>query len=111
MAVAHVEIILKLGAEGGEIILAGMKGVNGWRFREIADESTMYGLLSEDDRPAEFRREEWVHESDWGDSWQDVLGRQWHRFVPLQVHPEFRDEIWAAVQQRIPPDDDIRLAR
>jgi hypothetical protein len=115
MAVAQpdmaAEVILKLGAEGGEITLVGMKGANGWRFRKITDESTLYDLLSEDDRPSEFRPQDWIDESDWGDSWEELLGRHWHRFVPLEVHPDFRDRVWAAVQRRIPADEDYRLAR
>jgi hypothetical protein len=52
------EIILRVGAEGGSIALLAIETAAGWRFRMTTDESTFYDLLNEDDRPAEYRRED-----------------------------------------------------
>jgi hypothetical protein len=94
------EIILKALAEGGSLTLIGIRVSNGWRFRLVRDESTLADLLCEEDRHGiEFRSE-----SDWVDSWQEALKLldeyPWHRLHAEQVHPDFRREIWAAVQHR-----------
>jgi len=94
------EVVLKALAEGGSLILVGIKAANRWRFRLVRDESTLADLPSEEDRQGvEFRSE-----SEWVDSWQEALNLlhkyPWHRLHALQVHPHFRREIWAAVQNR-----------
>jgi hypothetical protein len=94
------EIILKALAEGGSLTLLGIKAANGWRFRIVRDESTLADLLSEEDRASiEFRSE-----SDWVDSWQDALALlnkyRWHMMTARQIHPDFKQQIWVAVQDR-----------
>jgi hypothetical protein len=79
------EIILEMGCEGGLTTLLRAKTANGWRFRAIEDESTLYHLLNEEDRTGlEFYRE-----SDWIDLWESALAHldkhPWHLFVPLRV--------------------------
>jgi hypothetical protein len=94
------EIILEALAEGGSLTLLGIKAANGWRFRLVRDESTLADLLSEEDRQGiEFRSE-----SEWVSSWQGALALldkyRWHRLHALEVHPDFRQQIWTAVQAR-----------
>jgi hypothetical protein len=103
------EIIIECGIEGGSLTLLGTRVANGWRFRTVSDESTFYHILNEEDRPAEYRQEDWVHDSDWVDSWEAALAlldrNPWHLFYPLQVHPDFKQQTWAAVQKRCDADE------
>ena len=99
-----IEIILELGVEGGAVTLLGSKAGGGWRFCRVTDERTMHGLLGEHDRPPDFREEDWVRCSHWVDSWESalaLLGGHWPLLFPLQVHPEFGERVWAAVQDRV----------
>jgi len=94
------EIILEALAEGGSLTIIGIRTANGWRFRLVLDESTLADLLSEEDRAGlEFK-----HESDWVDSWEDALAllneSRWHMMSVQQIHPDFRQQIWTAVQDR-----------
>jgi hypothetical protein len=66
------EVILDIGAEGGSLTIEGVKAAHGWRFRMVKDDAS-YALLDEDDRPAEYRREDWVKSSDWVESLEAAL--------------------------------------
>lgn len=104
-----MEVILEVGGEGWSKTLIGTRSESGWRFRIVTDEGTMYDFLADDDRPAEYRHEDWVHVSDWIETWDAALaslGRHWHRFFPIKVHPDFKQTIWSAVQMRLAEDDD-----
>ena len=98
------EVIVKVGAEGGSLTLVGIKAANGWRFRAIRNESTLYDLLSEEDREGLVFRDE----SDWVDSFDASLALldkyPWHLLIPLQVHPDFRRQVWTAVEERYRTD-------
>ena len=67
-------------------------------------------FLSEDDRgelPLEIR-----NDSDWVDSLEAALAfidkYPWHGLFPLTVHPEFKQQIWAAVQARVKKEREER---
>ena len=92
------EIILEALAEGGSLTLVGIKAANGWRFRLVLDESTFADLLNEEDRQGiEFRGE-----SAWVDTWEEALALldeyRWHMLYAGLVHPDFKRQVWAAVQ-------------
>jgi hypothetical protein len=96
-------VILEALFEGGSLTVFGIKAASGWRFKVAVDEGTMFDLLSDEDRagmtPSDFRSE-----SDWVESWEAALAllneRWWHMTSPRQVHPDFRQRIWVAVQER-----------
>jgi hypothetical protein len=97
-------VIIEAGFEGGSMAMLGIRTANRWRFRIVTDEGTMFDLLSDEDRagtiPSDFRSE-----SDWVNSWEAALAllnerRHWHMMSADQVHPDFRQRIWAAVQDR-----------
>jgi hypothetical protein len=97
------ETILHAGFEGGSLTLLGIRTDTGWRFRVATDEGTIYDLLSDEDRagttPSDYRRK-----SDWVDTWAEALAllneKHWHMMSPHEVHPDFRQQVWAAVQAR-----------
>lgn len=100
----HATVIIEAGFEGGSLTMLGIRNANRWRFRIVTDEGTMFDLLSDEDRvgtsPSDFRRK-----SDWVGSWDAALAllnerRHWHMMSADQVHPDFRQRIWAAVQDR-----------
>jgi hypothetical protein len=100
----HATVIIEAGFEGGSLTVLGIRTANRWRFRIVTDEGTMFDLLSDEDRvgtiPSDFRRK-----SDWVDSWDAALAllnerHHWHMMSADQVHPDFRQRIWAAVQDR-----------
>jgi hypothetical protein len=104
MATEAGEIIVKAGVDGGSITLLGAKTADNWRFRMATNESAFYDLLNEEDRPEEYRREDWLRESGWVDSWDAALALldkyPWHQFYPLEVHPNFRQQVLDAVEER-----------
>jgi hypothetical protein len=101
------EIILKIGFEGGSHTILGIKAADGWRFRLVRDETTFRDLLQ-----AEYTQglELW-HQSDWVNSFDTALAlldpNPWHMLCPLEVHSDFRDQVWATVEERRrnEPDD------
>jgi hypothetical protein len=98
-AEADAEVILEALAEGGSLTLLGIKAGNRWRFRLVRDESTFADLLNEEDRQGMFRSE-----SEWVGSWKEALALldeyKWHRLYAGLVHPDFKRQVWAAVQSR-----------
>ncbi len=98
------EIVLKVGGEGGSLTLLRIKAASGWRFRVIRDESTLRGLLNEEDCEGL----EFWSQSDWIDSWESALAHldkhPWHLFVPLRVHPDFKRQISMVVRKRFRKD-------
>lgn len=102
------EIILKAGVEGGDITLLGIKTGDAWQFLMTTDASTIYDLLNEEDRPAEYLRKDWVRDSDWISGWDAALEPldryPWYKFYPLQVHPDFKQVVLEAVVERFNND-------
>jgi hypothetical protein len=105
----QAEIILDAGFEGGSLTMLGIRSDNGWRFQIAVDEGTTFDLLSDKDpagmTPSDFRRK-----SDWVDGWEAALAllnerRHWHMMSADQVHPDFRQRMWAAVQGRFSRDE------
>jgi hypothetical protein len=97
-------VILEAGFEGGSLTMLGAKTPTGWRFRIAVDEGAIFDLLSDEDRartrPSDFRRK-----SDWVNGQEAALAllnerRHWHMMSADWVHPDFRQRIWAAVQDR-----------
>ena len=88
------EIILFIGAEGGGITLYGEQTQDGWRFQRNVRDQTPWMLNAEEIR----------HDSTFTSSWDEALTLldryPWHRLFPIEVHPKFRQAVWAAVQQR-----------
>src|ERR1019366_3140665 len=105
------EIVLEIGAEGGSLtILRERIAEGGWQFRVKLNETTLYDMLSEEDRRGmrveDFARTEYAY------TFQEALSRvdryQWFRLCPLQVHPEFLDAVLAEVEKRGGPDEAAR---
>ena len=88
-----------VGGEGGSIKLYGVRTNDGWLYQKDMVDQTPLML---DDK--EIR-----HSSAFTSSWKEALElldrNRWQRLSPIRVHPEFRQAIWAAVQQRYTGDD------
>jgi hypothetical protein len=89
--VSEQEVILRVGAEGGDITLHGVRTENGWRFqRKVVDQTAC--MLDE---------EEIRHDSLFTSSWDEALALldryPWRRLYPLEVHPEFQQAVWRAL--------------
>ena len=104
LAAENQEIILQAVGAGIMVTLYGVR-VEGdkWKFLLDKDEGTMADFLLEEDAdllPKLRTKSEYV------DTWDKVLALldryPWTRFVPDEVHPEFRDLVWSAVQSRKP---------
>jgi hypothetical protein len=98
------EIILKMAGAGIVVTLYGVKlGSDRWKFSLDKDEGTMADFLIDEDAdllPMLHTRTEYV------DTWEKALALidryPWTMFAPKEVHPEFRDLVWSAVQSRKP---------
>lgn len=92
------EVILAVGAEGGSIALYGLRTNQGWVFARQVDDQTP-DLLDEEP----------IHTKTAGvDTWDAALELldhyRWPALFPLFVHPDFRRQIWDAVQERLEPE-------
>jgi hypothetical protein len=94
------EVVIEIAGEGGSITLYGLRTNQGWVFsRKVIDQT------------AELIDEQCVETNcDCVHSWEAALGLidryPWPRLYPLSVHPEFRDRVWAAVQDKIGGDEE-----
>jgi hypothetical protein len=83
------------------LTIEGTRAADGWRFRAIRNEYVMDFLRGEDGF-------EFWSGSGWVELWERALALfdkyPWHRLSPLQVHPDFRRQIWAAVEERYRTD-------
>ena len=100
------EIILEAVGAGIKVTLYGVR-VKGdkWKFLLDKDEGTMADFLDDEDAdvlPKLRTKSEFV------DTWDKALALlnryPWPWFVPQEVHPEFRDLVWSAVQAREPKE-------
>lgn len=91
------EVILRVGAEGGDLTLYGTRSPEGWRFSRRAVDLTM-DLLDLDDGTSLDERSAQVG------TWSAALALMdrypWHRLYPLEVHPDFRERVLEAVAAR-----------
>jgi NAD-dependent deacetylase len=98
------ETVVKVGAEGGSITLFREGDGEAWKFGMATNESAMYDMLSEEDLvglgPA-------AKESGSVHSFAEALNLldryPWYRLLPLDVHPEYLDEVVRAVAERSDP--------
>lgn len=96
------ETILEVGAEGGTLTLFGSRSADGqWRFWTHTNESNYRELLDEADLRGSGSL---VNTSESVSSLIEALAllerHQWHRMMPLQIHPEFRTAILSEAQKR-----------
>lgn len=90
------EIIVEIGAEGGSIALHRMQTEQCWAF-----------TMEVNDWTADLMGEEPIHHmSAPVDSWEgavELLDKYpWPKLFPVFVHPDFKRQIWDAVQERLP---------
>ena len=98
------EIILQASGAGILITLYGIKKKTAkWKFILEKDEGTMADFLLEEDEdllPLLYSQSKYV------DTWDkalDLLDKfPWTRFIPKEVHTEFHEPVWSAVQKRKP---------
>ncbi len=90
-----LDIIVQAQAAGATWTLYGRHTRGGWSFQTDLDDRTVTPLLGKQVR----------HLSDEMNSWNDALAtfdqQPWYRFQPVQVHPQFRDSIWHAFEERL----------
>lgn len=89
-----MEVILRVGAEGGDVTLYGVKTERGWRFsRTLVDQTP--GLI---DEPAI------AHETGLVTTWDEALALidryPWQHLVPVVMHPEFASRVRVALEAR-----------
>jgi hypothetical protein len=93
------ETVVEVGAEGGTIAIVGMRHGGGWTFRRTVNDST----------PELIDEEPIFKKSAEANTWERALRLldkyRWQGLYPLQVHPEFRDRVWIAVQDRVARDN------
>jgi hypothetical protein len=90
------EVIIEIGGELVSTTLYGMQTYRGWSFRKDVFDQTAAELLDE---------ELIEHSSAVVDTWEAALqlldkDRLWFMLHPAQIHPEFRQQIWLAVEER-----------
>jgi hypothetical protein len=97
------EVIIELGAEGGSVTLYGIRTDRGWFFsRNVIDS----GDVLIDDGPII------QHKSAIVDSWTaalELLDRYpWATLYPISIHPDFKQMLLAARQERLPKDTETK---
>jgi hypothetical protein len=102
------EIILRLGSEGGRSTLYGIQTGSGWEFSFETYDCTPLFLNEEDlaDLPPEYQKPI-LERSASVTSWEEALAlldrRPWENLYPEFVHPEFRRQVWDAIESRFAP--------
>lgn len=104
---AKTEIIMKVGAEGGDLKILGRRTRDGgWEFSSgMVDQSLM---LIDEGEPVK-RQSRWVEKL--SDALAELDRYPWAKLYPLVLHPEFRAEVLAEVRKRLeqlPGDMDAR---
>ena len=91
------QAVVRVGTEGGEVALVGIRRGEEWNFRVETGQSTLIGLLDEDDQVE-------IPERPWVDTWRKALKQldsyPWHEMYPIDVHAEFRNRILKALKTR-----------
>jgi len=98
MIMSMQEIILQVGADGGDLTLFGSRTASGWQFSLSANDSSPL-LLDEGDPAIQ-------HTSSHVTMWADAMALfdtypHWAEFYPLAVHPDFRKQVWKEVENRL----------
>ncbi len=95
------EVVLEVGTEGGSVTLYRTKKAHIWQFGVITNEAATLDALSEDDRIGLNPAVE-IQTVDSIDAALVCLDRYpWQKMIPLQIHPDYRDEILRAVRVRL----------
>ena len=95
--------VLRVGGEGGDITLLGQdNGDDVWKYKLTTDETTLMGILSEEDAEGvDFTSTSPVAE-DW-ESIIELLGKKyphWMNMHPLECHSLFRKKVWRLLSER-----------
>jgi hypothetical protein len=95
------DVVLKVGAEGGDLTLLGRREGTGWLF-SLAVNDCSTSLLDDDDMEAGSD----AHvTSKQVRTWEEALALlncyPWAELYPIAVHPDFRDDVWKQVQVRL----------
>jgi hypothetical protein len=107
LPIAPPIVVLKVGAEGGEIRLIAQELMTGWRYRYSMLDQTDLWL---DDGGVEIRRQsEWVCE--WPDALASLDKYQWALLLPMEVHPQFAARVLEAARERLTRDHSSSRAR
>jgi hypothetical protein len=97
------EVIIEVGAEGGSITLYGIRTERSWFFARKVIEIDLTGELFDDERIDK--------KSDAVDSWEAALKLldqyPWSELYPISIHPDFRQQVWIAVQERLQSNTEI----
>lgn len=90
-----VEIIIKVGCEGGDWTLFGRKhpSTGGWEF--AAEMDTMWMCSAS--------KTEWV--SDWKSALKLYARWSWHSLTPREVHKDFRAAVQLALEEQLMHDE------
>lgn len=100
------EVILKVGAEGGTLSILGERTPAGdWRFQIGRNETAVYDMLSEDDQNGITPCEDSRYMGSFADAITLMDKYPWHMFYPVEVHPDFRELVFAAVVARFKLQD------
>jgi hypothetical protein len=95
----ETEVIIEVGAELVSIGLYGIRTEQGWFFtREVMDQTP------------DLMDQEWIqHKSAVVNTWEAALilldKYHWFKLYPIQIHPEFREQNWLAVRERVAKTD------
>ena len=98
-----VAVILQVGSEGGDLTLLGRRAADGaWEFtRETVDQTEhLFGESGSGVAPGPVRAGR-----GWTRDWEAALTMldryRWARLHPLEVHPEFSEQVRMAVEERL----------
>ena len=96
-------VVVEVGAEGGSVTLIGRPGAgSAWQFARMTVDQSEW-LLGEVE--VELPGEPPLDSLEWVDGWEAALGLldryPWARLHPVEVHPEFRERMRVAVEERL----------
>jgi hypothetical protein len=98
--VSNEEVIVHIGAEGGDLTLYGARTGNVWRFRLNVYDCTPLLLEEDEERPVTYEAGVTSVPS-WPEAIAILDRYPWANLYPMAVHPEFRKQVWSEVQRRL----------
>jgi hypothetical protein len=110
-AVNSPTIIIRILAEGGSLTLFGLKdSQNAWHFCRSVNDQTPTFLA-----PEEGGGQAVQHSSGWVNTWPEAMALldryPWATLAGREVHPEFQQQVWAEVSQRLKDQEGPHLQR
>jgi hypothetical protein len=103
---AREDVILQIAGEGGGITILGRQKADGsgWEFaRKMASDNWLLHEGGETPNP-EYKQPPLEWAGSWNEAIEQIDRYPWAMLIPLEVHPEFKEDLLVEVTRRLTSD-------